>query len=217
LDAAPKEVDSKTHYHYEYNFLDHKHLVTLNYLRGVGRRGEKAGLLAFEPFNQTPKTLPENRTTFKHDLPEGATVQEEYHYEYSYVYHDHSHYVSAFDAESLPWWELPPWFKDTEKDDQLKFDLTVDVTEDPAQKGAFDIKVEAAQRLLSTLTPEQLRDQTRQADATDTVRKDGPFVKFPVKSAQGYDLIKVPLNKATLTGEVAKGDNSTHKRYIHVQ
>lgn len=109
-----QEVDNRTHYHYEYSFLDHDHYVTINYMQGVGQRGQNAGLLAFAPFNRTMPPKPVTKI-FKFSLPEGATVEEHYHYEYSYTFHDHQHYVSGFNVEKLPWWELPPWFKTTER------------------------------------------------------------------------------------------------------
>lgn len=96
-------------------------------------------MLAFAPFNRTPPLL--ESSSFKFNLPEGATVEEQYHYEYTYAYHDHKHYVSGFDSEMLPWWENPAWFKTTEEDpNEFEFNFQIDET---AKNDTTNVKVTA--------------------------------------------------------------------------
>lgn len=89
-----READSRTHYHYEYQIVDHTHYVTLNYLEGVGKGGRNAGLLGYEALRRkSPVSDQVVSDTFKFDLPKDAKVTEVFHYNYGYVYHAHDHYI----------------------------------------------------------------------------------------------------------------------------
>lgn len=81
------QVDNKTHYHYEYAFVDHRHYVNLKFLEGAASMYQPA-YLAFQPFNWTVGSLPiEQSYDFVWTTPAGLTVKEQFHFDYTYTFH----------------------------------------------------------------------------------------------------------------------------------
>ena len=130
--ARKEDEDNRTHYHYDYQVIDHDHYVTLNFLEGVGRQGLEAGMLAQQPFRIKDKGIEDTvRDTFAWNI-DSKKIKEVFHYHYDYTYNQHDHYIQSFDITSLPWWMEPHFFEEPKVEVDVELHIKKDEPIKPA-------------------------------------------------------------------------------------